>query len=179
MATATNTFSQFSPVLKAVHTGVIATGGHLSVAVTLSPSGRLKMVELPHNATITDFWLRIQCAADDDQQNFQMGTSATRSGIMSITTLTATYTFSASISLDVLTLNLHRTPNQIQAPGGTRGAVDGTTDLMPVHISLSDDVSPRKVWIIGTLGAGVSASAFLTAMFLYTMDGMVGRTTIR
>lgn len=179
MATATNTFSQFTPVLKAVHTGINAAGGHLSVAVTLSPSGRLKMVEMPHNATIVDFWLRIQGAADDDQQNFQMGTSATRSGIMAITTLTATYTFSASISLDVVTLNLHRTPNQIQAPGGTRGAVDGTTDLMPVHISLSDDVSPRKVWIIGTLGAGVSASAFITAMFMYTMDGMKGRTTIR
>ena len=179
MATATNTFSQFSPVLKAVHTGLGATGGHLSVAATISPSSRLKMVELPHNATITDFWLRIQCAADDDQQNFQMGTSATRSGIMAITTLTATFTFSASISLDVLTLNLHRTPNQIQAPGGTRGAVDGTTDLMPVHISISDDVSPRRLWIIGTLGAGVSASAFMTLMMVYTMDGMRGRTTIR
>ena len=179
MATATNTFSQLAPVLKAVHTGLIAVGGHLSVAVTLSPSGRLKMVELPHNATITDFWLRIQGAADDDQQNFQMGTSATRSGIMAITTLTATYTFSASISLDVVTLDLLPTPKVIHAPGGTRGAVDGTTDLMPVHISLSDDVSPRKVWVIGTLGAGVSASAFMTLMMVYTMDGMRGRTTIR
>ena len=179
MATVTNTFSQFSPAIKAVHTGLIATGGHLSVAATLSPSGRLKMVELPHHATITGFWLRIQGAADDDQQNFQMGTSATRSGIMAITTLTATYTFSASIALDIVTLDLLPTPKVIRAPGGTRGAAGATTDLMPVRISLSDDVSPKRVWVIGTLGAGVSASAFMTLMMVYTMDGLVGRTTIR
>jgi hypothetical protein len=179
MATATVTFSQFAPNIKAVHTGINVVGGHLSRSVTLSPSGRLKMWRLPHGATIVDFWLRVQNAADDDQQSFQMGTSATRSGIMAITTITATYTLSASVSLDVVTLNLNPTPNVIRAPGGTRGASDGTVDLMPVRISLSDDAQPQNVWVIGTLGAGISVSAYFTGLMFYTMDGLAGRTTIR
>lgn len=180
MATATVTFSSFrGNNVVANHTGVQVTGGHLSRSVTLSPSGRLKMWLMPHGANIVDYWVRIQNAADDDQQSFQMGTSATRSGILSNTTLTATYTFSASISLDVVTLNLNPVPNVIHGPSGTRGLATDVNDLLPVRISLSDDVQPRTVWVIGTLGAGISASAYLTALMFYTMDGMAGRTTIR
>ena len=182
MATATVTFSQFLPNIGLVHTGVNVCGGHLSRSVTLSPSGRLKMCVLPNQATIVDFWLRTQNAADDDQQTWQIGTSATRSGIMSVTTVTQTYSFSASISLDTLTLQIVGDANHgtIRAPGGTRGDITGAlTDLLPVKISLSDDAQPLNVWVIGTLGAGVSASAFFTFLMFYTNNGMAGRTTIR
>jgi|GEM_PF-5208855 len=180
MATATVTFSQLrGNNIQQVHTGYNVTGGALSRSVTLSPSGRLKMWKLPNFAVITDFWIRIQNPPDDDQQSFQMGTSATRSGIMAIRTLTATYTFSASISLDVVTLDLADTPKVIRAPGGTRGLATGVNDLMPVKISLSDDAQPSNVWVIGTLGAGISASAYMTGLMMYVMDGLAGHTTIR
>ena len=182
MATATVTFSQFQPTVNAIHTGVNCTGGHLSRSVTLSPSGRLKMVQVPNQAVLVDFWLRTQNAADDDQQTWQIGTSATRSGIMSVTTVTQTYSFSASISLDVLTLQIVGDANHgtIRAPGGTRGDITGVlTDLMPVKISLSDDAQPQNIWVIGTLGGGISVSAFFTFMLFYTNNGMTGRTTIR
>jgi hypothetical protein len=182
MATATVTFSQFKPNVNAVHTGINWTGGHLSRSVTLSPSGRLKMCRVPDQAVLTDFWLRTQNAADDNQQTWQIGTSATRSGIMSITTVTQTYSFSASISLDTLTLQIIGDSNNgtIRAPGGTRNDITGAlTDLMPVKISLSDDAEPQSVWVIGTIGGGISASAFFTFMLFYSNDGGAGRTTIR
>lgn len=182
MASASLTFSQFSTAVKHVHVGIIATGGHLSRSVTVCPSTVLMMCQAPNGATLVDFWLRIQNAADDDQQTVQIGTSQTPSGIMSITTLTQTYSFSASISLDVLTLNIVGDANHgtIRAPGGTRGDITGLlTDLMPVRISLSDDYVPSNIWIQAKLGGGVSASAFFTFMLFYTMDGLAGRTTVR
>jgi hypothetical protein len=180
MATATVTFSSFrGNNIHELHAGMNVAGGALSRSVTLSPSGRLKMFQLPHGATIVDYWVRIQCAADDDQQSFQMGTSQTRSGILALRTLTSTYTFSASISLDTLTLNLADTPTAIRAPSGTRGLATGVNDLLPVRISLSDDAQPQNVWVIGTLGAGISASAYITALMFYVCDGLAGHTTIR
>ena len=181
MTSASLTFSQFSPNVKQIHTGIVAVGGHLSRSVTVCPSTVLNMVQVPNGCTLVDFWLRIQNAADDDQQSVQIGTSQTPSGIMSITTLTQTYSFSASISLDVLTLNIVGDANHgaIRCPGGTRGATDATTDLMPVRISLSDDAQPSNVWVQARLGGGVSATAFFTFMLFYTCDGLAGRTTIR
>jgi len=176
MATVTTTFSQLSPNVKAVHTGVVAIGSHLSAAATLCPSGRLKMCQVPHGATLLDFWLRVQNAADDDQQTFQIGTSATRSGIMAVTTLSATFSASGCVDLQA-TMSDRR--GVVRAPGGTMLGTGAASDLMPVAISISDDAQPRSVWVIGTLGAGVSASAFFTFMLFYTMDGMIGRTTIR
>ena len=181
MASASITYSQFSANVKAVHTGVLCTGGHLSRSVTICPSTVHNMCQVPNNCTLVDFWMRIQHAADDDQATFQIGTSQTPSGIMSITTITQTYSFSASISLDILTLNIVGDSNHgtIRAPGGTRGDITGVlTDLMPVRISLSDDVAPSNVWIQGR-GAAWSATGFLTFMLFYTMDGLTGRTTIR
>lgn len=183
MATATVTFSQLqSAPAPLVHTGVNVAACHLSRSVTLSPSGRLKMLQLPNQSVIVDFWLRTQNAADDDQQTWQLGTSATRSGIMSVTTVTQTYSFSASNCIDVLTLQIIGDANNgvIRAPGGTRKDVTGVlTDLMPVKISISDDAIPQNIWVIGTLGGGISVSAFFTMVMFYTNNGMAGRTTIR
>ena len=86
MATATVTFSALQPnPIPMCHTGLNVAACHLSRSVTLSPSGRLKMLQMPNQTVICDFWLRTQNAADDDQQTWQLGTSATRSGIMSVT----------------------------------------------------------------------------------------------
>lgn len=170
MATATTTFSQLSPNLKAVHTGINVAGGHLSASATLSPSGVLNMVKVPNGATIVDFWLKVVSGGVDN--NIQIGTSQTPSGIMSITTLTATFTATHANYISTT----------IRAPGGTgsqSGLSANTDDFLPIRISLSDDAQPSSVWVQARIGADVSASAFFTFMLFYTMDGLAGRTTIR
>lgn len=176
MASLTHTFSQFSDNLKAVHTGMICAGGALSRTTTICPSSVLNMVQVPHGATLLDFYLKIVQGGAD--QHVEIGTSNTPSGIMQLTTLTRTHSFSASISLDVLTLTVHGDNDRlyIRAPGGARG---GTSDLMPVRISLSDDVQPASIWLQGRVAVGVSASAFFNFVLFYTMDGLTGHTTIR
>lgn len=176
MATATVSYSQLSPNVKAVHTGIVCVGGAASTSTTWSPSSIHKICQVPHGATIVDFWGKI--ATGGAGQSLQLGTSQTRSGIMAVMTICMTFSFSASISLDTLTLVIEGPNDQksYRAPGGTRGGVE---NLMPVRISLSDDAQPQSIWVLGTLGAGVSASAFHTFMMFYTMDGLAGRTTIR
>lgn len=176
MATVTRTFSQFTSNIKATHTGICVVGGALSLSVTFSPSGIMNMVQVPNHATLVDFYLRIQQGGA--AQVVRIGTSATNSGIMSKTTLSQTISFSASISLDTLQYNVNN-PGYIRAPGGTQGVADGTTDLMPVRISLSDDAAPASVWIQGRLATAISASGFFTFVLFYTMDGLPGHTTIR
>lgn len=178
MATATLTFSQFSPGVKKVHTGMIANGGALSVATTVCPSTVLQIVAMPHGATICDYWARIQTGGAS--QTFQMGTSATRSAILSLLTLSQTY--STSLSGQAIVPTPYGIFNQgvFRGAGGTSGDITGAlTDLLPVQISLSDDAQPQHVYVLGTVGAGCSASAFFTIMFFYTCDGMKGRKTIR
>lgn len=177
MASVTLTFSQFSPGAKKVHTGVIANGGHLSVATTVCPSTVLAMCLMPSGATILDYWIRIATGGAD--QNFQMGTSATRSGICSLLTLSQTY--STSLSGQAIVPTPYGIFNQgvYRGGGGTTGVATGLSNLMPVKISLSDDVQPSQVYIQGNMGVGSSASAFFTVMFFYTCDGMAGKTTIR
>lgn len=181
MATVTRTCSMFSPVPKSVHTGVLCNGSALSLSVSFSASGRLKMLQVPNNCTIVDFWLRIQTTETGAANTFEFGTSHSRSGIMSLTTITQTYSFSASISLDTLTLNIIGDSNHgaIRAPGGTRNDVTAITDLMPVRISLTaTDIAHLPVWLIGKTGKW-STSAFFTCMIFYTMDGMTGRTELK
>lgn len=178
MASVSLSFSQLVPQVKAVHTGIIAAGGALSTSAgltTICPSTVLNFCQVPNRATLLDFWIRIQTGGAS--QTLQIGTSQTPSGIMSVTTLSQTY----SISTQSAAPAPYGVFNQgyIRAPGGTTGAVTGVTDLMPVRISISDDVSPASVWLQGRVGAGCSASAFFTFMVFYTMDGLTGHTTIR
>lgn len=184
MATATVSFSQFAPGVKQVHTGIMCNGAAMTIAAsggqatTFCASSIGKMLPLPHGATIVDFWAK--CAFGGANTNVKFGTSNTDSGIMAPYTMSMTFSLSASVSLDLLVL----TPvpfgdndrGTIRAPGGTRG---GAQDLMPVRISLSDDANPRFVWLQTKLSAAQSDSAFMTVMFFYTMDGMLGHTTIR
>jgi hypothetical protein len=179
MASKTFTFSQMAANVKAVHTGVSAVGSALSNTTTISPSSVLNMVRVPNGATILDFWVRV--ATGGASQTIELGTSNSPSGIMSITTLSTTKSFSASISLDVLTHTTYGDNDRgyIRAPGGTRANKTAITDLMPVGISLSDDATPTSVWVQGRLTVGCSASAFFTCVLFYTMDGLVPHTKIR
>ncbi len=181
MATVTRTCSQFAPVPKNVHAGMVCAGSALSLAVSFSASGRLKMLQIPNRSTIVDFWLRIQTTETGAANTFEFGTSHSRSGIMSITTITQTYSLSASVSLDVLTFDVLGDSNNgtIRAPGGTRRGTGATTDLMPVRISLTaTDIADISVWLIGKTGKW-STSAFFTCMIFYTMDGMAGHTELK
>jgi hypothetical protein len=177
MASATLTFSQFSPGVKYLHAGVAANGGHLTVCTTVCPSTVLSIVKVPNKSTIIDFWGRVQTGGAD--QTMQMGTSFTRSGIMSVTTLSQSYSTSLSGQLVVPTAYGIFNQGVFRGGGGTTGLATGVTNLMPAKISLSDDVSPSNVAIQATMGVACSASAFFTFMFLYVCDGMAGRTTIR
>jgi hypothetical protein len=183
MATATVTMSQLRPNGPPnIHTGTVFTGSHLLVAAsggqatTISPSTVILAVKVPNGATIYDFMGSI--ATGGAGQTLTLGTSNTNSGIMSIMTICQTFSFSASISLDVLTQVTEGPHDQkwFRAPGGTRGAMK---NLLPVRISLSDDVSPANVWVQARLSVACSDSAVFTFGLFYTMDGLLGRTTIR
>ena len=172
MASVTVTFSQLQDAVKSVHTGVIAAAGAISRSVTISASGVLNMVRVPNHSTLLDFWLKVHTGGAS--QTVQIGTSQTPSGIMSVTTLSQTYSISGQVAAP--TAYGDNNTGVIRAPGGTKG---GAIDLMPVRISLSDDVQPSSVWVQGRLGAAISASAFFTFCLFYTMDGLRGHTTIR
>ncbi len=176
MATVTRTCSMFSPVPKNVHAGVLCNGAALSLAVSFSASGRLKMLQIPNRSTIVDFWLRIQTTETGAANTFEFGTSHSRSGIMSVTTITSTWTSTGSPSLQMIGIN---DQGFLIAPGGTRGGTGATTDLMPVRISLTaTDIADIPVWIIGKTGKWTT-SAFFTCMIFYTMDGMAGHTELK
>ena len=177
MATLSLTFSQLSAAGKSVHTGVNVIGGALSVSATVCPSTILHMVPVLNGATLLDFKLRIATGGAD--QTIQIGTSQTPSGIMSLTTLSQSYSTSLSGQLVVPTTYGIFNQGWIQGFGGTTGLKTGVTDLLPVRISLSDDVSPARIWVQGRVGVACSASAFFTFILFYTMDGLAGHTTIR
>src|SRR3990167_179947 len=170
MATATATFTaslfQEAP---GNHTGVQVLGGHYSVSTSATNSSVVLTGNLPNLSTIVDYWIRIASGAAS--QTAQWGASACASGIMAITTLTSTYSFSASISLDVLTLDIYGINNQgfWRAPG--------KSDLMPVTIDRSAS-STAKVMTRLVFGTALSNSAFVTYCLFYTMQGLSGRTRV-
>lgn len=181
MASATLTFSQFSPGVKYNHVGNLSNGGHLSVSTTVCPSTVLSIVRVPNFCTLLDFWARVATNNLNGDQTMQIGTSFTRSAIMSVTTLCQS--FSVSVSNQLVLPTPYGLFNQgvFRGGGGTTGVATAATNLMPVKISLSDDANPSPSWtaLQATMGVGASASAFFTFMFTYTCDGMAGRTTIR
>jgi len=165
---ATFTASLLNAQTKAVHTGVVAVGAALSVSATGTASSVVLLNLVPHGATLVDWWFRYQSGAAD--QGAEIGTSATPSGIMAMTTLSLTLSKSGTI--------VGGTPiagtfgrNYYRAPMGG--------DLMPVRISLSDDAQPSEVRLRMTLRTAISASLVLSWMLFYTMDGLAGHTTIR
>jgi hypothetical protein len=169
----TFTGSVLTSSVKEVHTGVIVAGGNAAIGATATAGSVILMNNLPDGATLVDFWLRYTTNETGATNLIELGTSATPSGIMPVTSLTYTWSQSASISIDVFVkiVNVN-----IRAPGGSMQAKG--VDLMPVHISLSDDVQPSHVMIQAELNATISASALLSWCLFYTMD-LPGHTTIR
>jgi len=164
MSTVTASF--FNANVKATHTGINVIGSHTSRSATMTASSVVILNYVPDGATLVDWWFRYQSGAAD--AGAEIGTSASPSGIMAMTTLTLTLTHSGSTA-GGLPGTFGR--NYYRAPMGG--------DLMPVHVSLSDDVQPATVALRMTLRTATSESLALTWMLFYTMDGLGGRTTIR
>lgn len=169
---ATFTASQLRTNVYERHAGLNVTAAAVAAAVTGTASSVVLLSRVPTGATLVDFWMRLRSGGVS--QTVKIGTSASPSGIMSITTLSVTYSHSATaiVPTDAGVMGQW----WIRAPGGTRG---GGTDLMPVRISLSDDVQPAEVWIQATMGVAISASLLLSWCLFYLTDGMPGHTTIR
>lgn len=167
----TFTASQLASSAKAVHTGVIVTASALSLTVTGTASSIFLLSRVPNGATLVDFILRFQSAGLS--QTIKLGTSASPSGIMAITTLTITYSESGNVFADYGVAG----QGWVRSPGGTRNGT--ANDFMPVRISLSDDLQPASVWVQATAGHDICQSAFLSWTLFYTMDGMAGHTTLR
>ena len=167
MATASITLSQFSSNVKSVHVGVVFAGGHASSTQTWSASGVLLLTKVPNGATIVDWWAKFGASNVATGNILKIGTSASPSGILSATTLSATY----SASSQTVTPTEYGIRNQgwFRAPG------PGNT--LPARISLSDDVQPAEVWITAKLS--VSMSGYFTFGLFYTNDGTTGRGTLR
>jgi hypothetical protein len=164
----TFTASLLNSNVKATHTGIVPVGAHVSVTATGTASSVVLLNFVPNGATLVDWWFRYQSGAAD--QGAEIGTSATPSGIMAMTTLSLTLSHSGSIAggspiAGVFGQSYYRAPM-----GG---------DKMPVRISLSDDAQPATTRIKMVLRTAISASLVLTWMLFYTMDGLAGRTTIR
>lgn len=154
MATLTATL-QYATTPKAVHTGVLHTGARAQTGSTLTASSVILLCDLPDGATVLDWWAFIDGAGAN--QVVQIGTSNTPSGIASAFSLSGV------------------TAGAVGA-GGFRAPFG---DLLPVRISLSDDVEPAQVNVQAKLGAAISASIVLNFNLFYTMDGTPGANTIR
>lgn len=169
----TFTGSQLRSTVPATHVGINVAGGHAVLGATATAGSVILMSNLPHGSTLVDFWLRYENEDASGQAVIELGTSATPSGIMPVTTLTFSWSQSASISVDIdVKIPFHT----IRAPGGAHGG--GSPHLMPVHISLSDDLQPSQVMVQAELNSTISASALLSWCLFYTMD-LPGHTTIR
>jgi len=161
----TFTASLLNANVKATHTGIIPVGAHVSVSATGTASSVVLLNFVPSGATLVDWWYRYQSGAAE--QSIEIGTSASPSGIQAMTSLSLTLSHSGSIQVIAGTFGR----SYYRAPMGG--------DLMPVRISLSDDVQPATARIQMVLRTAISASLVLTWMLFYTMDGLAGRSTIR
>ena len=79
---------QFSPNLKAVHTGVLAMGSRTSICATGTASSVILLGNVPDGATLLDWWAHIITAGT--AQTVKIGTSNTPSGIAAAFSLTLT-----------------------------------------------------------------------------------------
>lgn len=163
----TLTASLLNANVKAVHTGIIAVGAAITASATLTASSVILLNFVPDGATLVDWWLRYTDNAAT--QSVELGTSFSPSGIAAQFSLTITFSTSDSIVQ----------PGMIgmQNQFAYRAPIGG--GLMPVRISISDDVQPQQVRLQLTTRLAISASCALLWMLFYTMDGLDGHTTIR
>jgi hypothetical protein len=152
---ATFTASALQVGVKAVHTGVNVVGCRFATTVTMTAASIVKLVRVPNGATIVDWMFYGDDAAAN--QTVKIGTSNTPSGIA------AAFSLSQSASAEA-------SPSSFRAVMGT---------LLPVRISLSDDVMPKEVWIQMIISIAASESADYRFTLFYTMDDLTGINTIR
>ena len=164
---ATWTASLLQSGIKAVHTGIQAVGSTLTLCETGTASSVIILNSVPQGATLVDWWLRLRTGAAD--QGFELGTSASPSGIAAMVTMSQTISMSG-LATEVVLAGLS-SQFYYRAPHGG--------DLMPVRISLSDDARPLTTPLWLRLRTAISASLQMSWMLFYTMDGMQGHTTIR
>lgn len=149
----------------AVHTGLQVNGGVVTISATTTAAALVYLCRVPNGATIVDWvlYLNEPVTVGGANQKIVIGTSASHSGL-------GAFSLSGSASSDPL-----------YAKG--RFQPQGTVDLMPVRISLSDDQGiDQKVWLTAKFEVAPSTSnSVIIAKFYvtYTMDGLTGHTTIR
>ncbi len=152
---ATFTASALQSGVKAVHTGLNVVGCRFTTSGTMTAASIVKLVKVPNGATIVDWMFYGDDAAAN--QTVKIGTSNTPSGIAAV------FSLSVSASSDV-------SPSSFRAVMGT---------LLPVRISLSDDVMPKEVYVEMIIAIAASASADYRFVLFYTMDDLTGINTIR
>lgn len=145
------------------------------VSVTGTAGSVFLLGRIPNGATIVDWHMYVTTGGN--QQQIEIGTSATPCGIASAFSLSATFTAklaahnsSTSASLTALDFPNTKEFTDHRAPKG---------DRLPVRISLSDDVIPQSVMLQARNIIAISATAAMTFSVFYTMDGLTGRRKIR
>lgn len=151
----TLTASQFNSNVVAHHLGNITVGGVVDSTATATASSVWLLCRVPNGAVILDWMIYVDDAGADTI--WKIGTSNTESALGS---------FSLSASQSNLEGSNYR---------------DGRlfSHLLPVQVSLSDDVEPSHVWIQAVNSAAVSASADIRFQLTYTMNGMTTDLKIR
>ena len=148
-----------------VHVGVLSNTGVLTISATTTASAVVNLCRVPNGATILDWVFYTNQPNLGANQVLQIGTSASPSGIA------AAYSLSGSASGSGL----------LGSDGSHRPK--GSHDLLPVRISLSDDMgNPQSVWLqlkFSTAPTTSASAAILKFTVFYTMDGTKGHTTIR
>lgn len=174
MASLTITLNQFRDNVVATHTGVEWAGGFISRTAAYSASSVFNLCRVPDGAVLLDFVLRINLASAD--QTFEIGTSQTPSGILQLSTLTATYSLSVGTGEEI---NVVRSVIRGYSHTGFGLAGGDAGMLLPAKISLSDSLQPQTAWIQGRPTNAGSASAIMQFICFYSMAGDRGFGTIR
>lgn len=151
----TFTASEFTSEAKGIHAGVVSKSSKLSVTVTATVCSTWLLAKIPHGAVILDYLF----FADDGGTASQIWKLGIRTPLVgSSGTATSTVTKSA-----LLTTGLSSTDGNVTARGDGR--------LLPVKVSISDNVSTRFAWIEARNVLDICQSAVLTFTVFYTMDG--------
>lgn len=153
MTTFTGSFLRSIPTTP--HTGVQVEGSQTTITATGTASSVILVARVPNGATILD-WTLYQTNGAGASQTLEMGTSNSPSALLAILSITGSGTFFHGMNL-----------------------ANGGVTLLPVRVSLSDDVEPRWVYIRLKFGVAISATADVRFQLWYTMDGYTTNRVIR
>lgn len=174
---ATFTASYWMPNPPAHHIGGHQIGGNVSTSNTGTASSIVILCVVPNKATIFDWWIRV--SQGGASQTIALGTSASPSGIAAPFSLSDNQLMGGSTSGTVAIA----WPNSVfRAPGpGVGGTTPSQKGLLPVRVSVSDDVTPALVTLQAELGVAISATLSMEFMVEYRMGlpASAARTTIR